>query len=63
MIKANVGDTVRVELPYSEVCMHMRVAGKIMSVHVQEHGAQLVTGDGRPFSFPITHGEAGVTLV
>lgn len=62
MIIANIGDTVSVELPYSEVCMHMRVAGKTMMVSVREHGAQLLNPDGSVFSFPITHGEAGIRL-
>lgn len=32
----SIGDTVRVELPYSEVCMHMGVAGKVFTVRVVE---------------------------
>lgn len=49
-----------VELPYSEVCMHMRVAGKEMDVALLSTGmCQLFDADGRPFSMPITRGEAG----
>lgn len=54
------GDTVTLTMPYSEVCMHMEVAGKKMKVEVLEHGAQLHKEDGSPFSFPILHGEAGI---
>ncbi|WP_188279270.1 hypothetical protein [Streptomyces sp. CBMA29] len=39
--------------------MHMRIVGQHLWVEVLEHGAQLYK-DGRPFSFPITHGEAGI---
>lgn len=54
------GDRVRLVLPYSEVCMHMRVAGRAMLVEVREGGAQILNDDGSAFSFPITHGEAGI---
>ena len=63
MIKANVGDTVRVTLPWSEAAMFMGVADRVMSVQVQATGAQLLDSDGKPFSFPITHGEAGITII
>ena len=58
------GDIVRVELPYSEVCVHMRVAGKRMLAEVRESGAwghciQLLRDDYQPFSSPILTGEAG----
>lgn len=62
MIDARVGDVVRVTLPWSEVCMHMRVADRVMDVRVLEHGAQLLNADGSNFSFPITHGEAGIRV-
>lgn len=50
-----------IEMPYSEVCMHMRIAGKTMWVaDAGQRMAQLYDPEtGRPFSFPITHGEAG----
>lgn len=60
MTRLSVGDRVRVRLPYSEVCMHLHVAGLTRTVEVQEHGAQIIDDDGRPFSFPVTHGEAGI---
>jgi hypothetical protein len=49
-------------LPSSEVCMHMRVAGKPMLVELLpgRHAVQLYTPDGVPFSSPILPGEAGV---
>jgi hypothetical protein len=56
------GETVTLEMPFSEVCMHMRIAGTVMQVRLQApHGyanAQLIR-DGQEFSFPITPGEAG----
>ena len=58
------GDVVRVRLPYSEVCIHMRVAGKPMNVQLLQEGsspmAQLLNDDGSRFSFPILLGEAGI---
>jgi hypothetical protein len=56
------GDTVRVELPYSEVCMHMQVAGQARLVQVTDGRypmAQILNEDGRVFSFPVGLGEAG----
>jgi allantoicase len=31
----NVGDRVYKEMPYSEVCMHLKVAGKVMGCEIQ----------------------------
>ena len=60
----SAGETVRMELPYSEVCMHMQVAGCVMGVRLQvsDRGyasAQLLRDDGKEYSAPITPGEAG----
>jgi hypothetical protein len=59
----DVGDVVAMEIPYSEVCMSMQVAGKYMLVRLQRPyeyvNAQLLYPDGREFSAPITPGEAG----
>lgn len=63
MIQAKIGDRVTVTLPWSEVCMSMRVADRTMDVDVLATGAQLIDADGRPFSFPITHGEAGISII
>jgi hypothetical protein len=50
-----------VQLPYSEVCMHLRVAGTRMHARLEQGGmVQLLGPDGSPFSFPITAGEAGL---
>jgi hypothetical protein len=51
------------QLPYSEVCMHLRVAGTRMRARLQPNGmVQLLDADGREFSFPITAAEAGLHL-
>lgn len=48
-------------LPYSEVAMHLRVAGKEMWMRLEGNGmVQLFDEDQNPFSIPITEGEAGV---
>lgn len=60
MKRVQPGEVVRVELPYSEVCMHLRVAGEQVQVSVLVDGAQLLDESDRPFSFAITHGEAGI---
>jgi hypothetical protein len=49
------------ELPYSEVCMYLRVAGTRMRARLLPGGmVQLLDPDGRAFSLPITAGEAGL---
>jgi hypothetical protein len=60
------GDCVLVELPHSEVCMHMRVAGSAREVELlqeQRSGlamAQILDRDGGPCGGPVTPGEAGI---
>jgi len=55
------GDARRVELPFSEVCMHLRVAGQHRWVApVGPNAAQIYDDDGRTFSIPITRSEAGL---
>jgi len=52
---------VTLQLPYSEVCMHLRVAGTRMDARLPANGmVQLLQPDGREFSFPITAAEAGL---
>lgn len=47
-------------MPFSEACMHMRIAGKRMNAEVRKDSVQLLDENDRNFSFPITLGEAGV---
>lgn len=57
-----MGERVELEAPWSEVCMHLRVAGRRVLVERRPGNmAQLYTLDGEPISFPITAGEAGLT--
>ena len=60
MKRISVGTVVSLELPWSEVCMHLKVAGQTRSVEVLPNGAQILNADGSKFSFPVTHGEAGI---
>jgi hypothetical protein len=56
------GQRVPNVLPYSEVCMHMRVAGEVLEVELVGSAypmAQLYK-DGQRYSAPITTGEAGI---
>jgi hypothetical protein len=60
------GETVTVELPWSEVCMSMRVAGRATRVQLIDPDgegrhmlAQIFDDEGRPFSFPVLASEAG----
>jgi hypothetical protein len=49
------------ELPSSEVCLHLGVAGTRMRARLQPNGmVQLLDPAGRDFSFPITAAEAGL---
>jgi hypothetical protein len=56
------GEELTLTLPWSEVNMHMRVAGKRMRARLVGalHGVQLLSDDGGNFSIPITIGEAGL---
>lgn len=63
-VRMEIGETVTMEIGYSECAMSMRVAGKIMQVRLlpsECHGAlaQLMEG-GHEFSAPILVGEAGI---
>lgn len=60
MARIKPGDVVRLKLPWSEVCMHLRIADQVRDVRVLDDGAQILNDDGTPFSFPVTHGEAGI---
>lgn len=54
-------DAVRVRLPHSEVCMHLRIAGQTRWVApVGERMAQVFNDSGSRYSAPITRGEAGL---
>lgn len=62
MLRVAVGDVyfMYAGLPFSEVCIHMHVAGMPAWVElVSDHEAQLYVG-GKPYSAPITPGEAGL---
>lgn len=49
------------KMPYSEVCMSMRIGGMLIYLeNVGNHMVQLWS-DGEKFSAPITWGEAGIT--
>jgi hypothetical protein len=64
LVEVKPGEIFEAEMPYSEVCMYMKVAGKRMGVKVitarERKAAQLYNLDGQPFSFPVTLGEVGV---
>jgi hypothetical protein len=60
---ASIGDTVTMEISFSECAMSMQVAGKVMQATLlpsEGHGAiaQLIK-EGQPYSAPILTGEAG----
>lgn len=73
-IKNVYGDYILNVMPHSEVCMHLRVAGRIMGVRIIGHtftgtdnnvkytpSAQLINPlNGKEHSFPISLGEAGI---
>jgi hypothetical protein len=60
-LSIHVGETAELTLPYSEACIHLRVAGKVMKAKLlTESAVQLLSIDGSNYSFPITTGEAGI---
>lgn len=56
------GESTQMEIGFSEVACHLRIAGKTMRVELLPDGqmAQVYGDDGRKFSMPITYGEAGI---
>lgn len=56
------GETHRITLPWSEVCLHMKVNDKTMSAKLAADGrtVQLFRDDNTPFSYPVLRGEAGI---
>lgn len=56
------GEMTEMEIGFSEVACHLRVAGKTMTVELLSDGrmAQLFDERGKKFSMPITYGEAGI---
>lgn len=61
VVRIKPGERGRLHMPFSEVCCHMKVAGKEMSFELEPNGmVQLFDEKGRVFSFPITSGEAGI---
>jgi hypothetical protein len=65
-VRLTPGDVVMVELPHSEVCMHMRIAGAVHEVELFRESrsglamAQILDRDRRPFGGAVTPGEAGI---
>lgn len=55
-----VGEQLELVMPYSEVCVHMQVAGTRRTVRVLDGAVQILNADGSKFSFPVTSGEAGL---
>lgn len=64
MTTMECGKMYLVEMPYSEVCMHMQIAGQMMQIELVGNPKHLMVQvfdlSGALFSFPITQGEAGV---
>lgn len=56
------GQLVIKYMPYSEVMMHMRIAGKVMPLELTKHNmVQLIDPVyNETFSSPVTPGEAGL---
>lgn len=55
-----VGDRFSTIAPHSEVMLHMNLAGKPIEVEIVSENAAQIYVDGKPFSFPVTLGEAGI---
>ena len=58
------GESAVITLPYSEVCMHLRVAGKTRIVRLSDDGCTadiLDTVTGKPWTLTILASEAGIS--
>jgi hypothetical protein len=55
------GEPVEITIAWSEVCMHLGIAGQRRRVEITPGGmAQIYAPNGQPFSLPVTPGEAGI---
>lgn len=59
VVEVKAGQKIKAIMPWSEVCIHLGIAGKTMTCEVLSRGVQLYDDKGEKFSFPILHGEAG----
>lgn len=59
-VELQVGDRFSTIAPYSEVMMHMNLAGKPIEVEIVSERAAQIYVDGQQFSMPVTLGEAGI---
>lgn len=55
----DVIEVKEITLPFSEVCMHMKIAGTRMTGGLLIHDMVQLYQNDKPFSFPITRNEAG----
>lgn len=66
-VRLTPGDTIRVELPYSDACLHWGIAGRVHDVELTRDSkglgaVRVLDGEGCPFGPPITAGEAGIYM-
>lgn len=55
------GQKILYTMPYSEICMHMKIAGKLMWVELlNDRVAQLYDLNHQKFSAPVLYCEAGI---
>lgn len=60
-LRLQAGDKVAIRLPWSEVMMHLGLAGRLMLVELTPSGgAQLRNPDNSPVSFPVLPSGAGI---
>lgn len=60
-VQIQVGEKGKKQMPYSEVCMHLGVAGQKLEFQLlTNRSVQLFREDGSFLSFPILPGEAGL---
>lgn len=56
----SVGQRFMAECPFSEVCMHMGVAGELRMMEYLECSVQIYDLNSRPMGGAVTLGEAGL---
>lgn len=54
------GEFGRAHMPFSEVCMFMKIANAVFDFLLKDNGMVQLLKDGRPFGGAITTGEAGI---
>lgn len=58
--ESRIGERIRMRVGFSEAVTHLHIDGTLCEALVTPSGVQFFDDNGKPFSFPVTHAEAGL---